>query len=47
VQYKNALSDPAWTDLKTVVGTGGSLSIADVTAAQQPRRFYRIMSAPQ
>jgi hypothetical protein len=47
VQYKNALSDPAWTDLKTVAGTGGSLSIADVTAAQHPRRFYRIMSAPQ
>jgi hypothetical protein len=44
VQYKNALGDPAWTDLETVVGTGGSLPITDPAAVQQPTRFYRIIS---
>ena len=46
VQYKNALTDPAWTDLETVVGTGASLSITDPGAAERPTRFYRIISRP-
>jgi hypothetical protein len=46
VQYKNNLSDPTWTDLETVVGTGGNLNINDPTPAGLPSRFYRIMSTP-
>ena len=46
VQYKNALNDPTWTDLATGVGTGENLPITDPTAAQQPRRFYRVMFTP-
>jgi hypothetical protein len=46
IQYKNMLSDPAWTNLSTITGTGGSMSVTDPTAAQQPRRFYRVMSTP-
>ncbi|MHB8523233.1 MAG: DUF7507 domain-containing protein, partial [Limisphaerales bacterium] len=45
VQYKNTLNDPAWTDLETVAGTGGSLSIID-TAATGATRFYRVMPTP-
>jgi uncharacterized repeat protein (TIGR01451 family) len=44
VQYKNNLSDTAWTDLETVVGTGGNLNINDPTPAGLPSRFYRITS---
>jgi hypothetical protein len=43
LQYKNKLTDPVWTDLQTVPGTGGILTITDVTAVGQPTRFYRIM----
>jgi hypothetical protein len=46
VQYKNTLNEPTWTDLETVAGTGGNLTITDVTAAGQPSRFYRIISTP-
>jgi uncharacterized repeat protein (TIGR01451 family) len=46
IQYKNMLSDPTWTNLSTITGTGGSMSVTDPTAAQQPRRFYRVMSTP-
>jgi uncharacterized repeat protein (TIGR01451 family) len=46
VQYKTALSDPTWTDLETVVGTGGNLPVTDGVAAQQPTRFYRVISTP-
>jgi hypothetical protein len=47
VQYKNALSDPAWTDLETVVGTGANLLIRDATAGEQSSRFYRLVALPQ
>lgn len=47
VQYKNALSDPTWIDLETVVGTGGSLPVTDTTAGHQPARFYRIIDTPE
>ena len=46
VQYKNTLYDPTWTDLKTVVGTGGKLSITDALAAQRGTRFYRVILTP-
>ena len=50
VQYKDALTDPAWTDLVppgSVPGTGGLLTIYDPSpAALHPTRFYRIMSMP-
>jgi uncharacterized repeat protein (TIGR01451 family) len=46
IQYKNALADPAWTDLETVLGTGGNLSITDRDSAQRPSRFYRIILTP-
>jgi uncharacterized repeat protein (TIGR01451 family) len=44
VQYKNTLTDPAWTDLPgmPVAGTGGILIITDPNAAVQPTRFYRV-----
>ena len=47
VQYKNSLSDPAWTDLPNmpVSGTGGALTITDSTGGQ-PRRFYRVFLTP-
>jgi hypothetical protein len=45
VQYKNTLKDPTWTQLETVVGTGGNLPITATTAAQQPTRFYRVVAA--
>jgi hypothetical protein len=41
VQYKNDLSEPAWTDLRTVVGSGGAASTTDT--AGQRHRFYRIL----
>jgi hypothetical protein len=46
VQYKNALTDPDWTDLEAVVGTGGDLSITDPAMAQRPARFYRVILTP-
>ena len=46
VQYKNSLSDPAWTNLETIVGTGGALLITDPTAIGHPSRFYRIVLLP-
>jgi hypothetical protein len=46
VQYKNSLTDPAWTDLEKLVGTGANLSITDPAAAQRPTRFYRVILTP-
>jgi uncharacterized repeat protein (TIGR01451 family) len=46
VQYKNALNDPIWTNLETVVGTGGILTVSDALATQRPTRFYRVLSSP-
>jgi hypothetical protein len=45
VQFKNELTDPAWTDLETVAGTGGALTITDPAKAEQPTRFYRVVVA--
>jgi uncharacterized repeat protein (TIGR01451 family) len=44
VQFKHALSDPAWTDLEIVVGTGASLPIIDTAASLHPARFYRVIA---
>ena len=46
VQFKDALSDPVWTDLETVVGTGTKRSVLDMDAGQHPARFYRTLSKP-
>jgi len=44
VQYKNMLSDPEWTDLETVKGTGTNHVLTDTTASEHQTRFYRVMS---
>ena len=46
VQFKNTLSDPVWTDLETVVGTGEPLTVMDAVVPGQPTRFYRVISTP-
>lgn len=47
VQYKNALSDPAWTDLPNdVSATTTTASTADDTASGVSQRFYRILLVP-
>jgi len=45
VQYKFAMSDPTWTDLDTVTGTGGIVTISKAVAGQ-PTCFYRIKISP-
>ena len=46
VEYKNKLTDPFWTNLPSVPGTGGNQTVTDVTVAGQPTRFYRVMVSP-
>jgi hypothetical protein len=41
VQYKNDLTNGAWTTLQTVAGNGAVTNITD-SAATGPRRFYRV-----
>jgi hypothetical protein len=41
VEYKNDLTDPTWTSLTTVTGTGNPATITDPNATV-PRRFYRV-----
>ncbi|HWY75137.1 MAG TPA: hypothetical protein VN281_05945, partial [Verrucomicrobiae bacterium] len=46
LEYKNSLSDPAWTPLPPgAAGTGGVLVLQDTTGPQ-PRRFYRVVGSP-
>jgi len=46
VQFKDHLTDPAWTALGTTVsGTGAPLSIYDEMSGQ-PQRFYRLLALP-
>ncbi|HZR16911.1 MAG TPA: hypothetical protein VFE51_06245 [Verrucomicrobiae bacterium] len=40
LDYKAALTDPAWTPVSTNAGTGGVLSITNTSAA--PQGFYRV-----
>jgi hypothetical protein len=42
VQYKNALADPAWTDLETIEGDGQIHFITNVVSSSQG--YYRIRS---
>jgi uncharacterized repeat protein (TIGR01451 family) len=43
LEYKNALSDPAWTPIApSAAGTGGLLSLMDTNAAGVASRFYRV-----
>jgi photosystem II stability/assembly factor-like uncharacterized protein len=44
LEYKNALTDPAWQTLATVSGNGSTKTITD-TNATVPRRFYRAVPA--
>ena len=47
VQYKNQLSDPAWTNLGPVQnGTGSTLQIP-VTIGPEPQRFYQLIVVAQ
>jgi hypothetical protein len=41
LQYKNHLTDSAWTSLSTNAGTGNYLTNQDLTT-NQPARFYRV-----
>jgi len=41
VQFKSTLSAPLWTDLQTVAGTGGIVTLAQAVAGQ-PAGFYRL-----
>jgi hypothetical protein len=43
VQFKNDLSDPAWTDATEVLASGSFATFSEVPAAQ---RFYRIIDLP-
>jgi glucose/arabinose dehydrogenase/regulation of enolase protein 1 (concanavalin A-like superfamily) len=45
VEYKTALSDPAWTVLTNLVGTGLILPVTD-SAALDASRFYRVRAVP-
>ncbi len=45
-QYKNALTDPNWTDISPdVAGGGGVASVTDPNASSS-QRFYRVMVLP-
>jgi hypothetical protein len=46
VQYKNTFTDPTWTNLRTITGTGSIMTITDTIAPHQPMRIYRIIFAP-
>jgi len=46
VQYKNHLSDPTWTNLETVAGTGGEAGITDAIVPGRAARFYRVILTP-
>ena len=41
VQFKAALDDASWTDLETVTGTGGTLSVSHLVNGQESG-FYRL-----
>lgn len=45
-QFKNTLSDPAWTTLETVAGTGGNMTTRYAVEPLTRSRFYRVIIAP-
>lgn len=44
LQYKNSIMDATWTDLQSVTGDGGFMSISDATGGRM--RFYRLVLRP-
>jgi hypothetical protein len=46
VQYKVSLSDPQWTDLQPMAGTGGIINISQAVAGR-PSCYYRLKIWPQ
>ncbi|HEX4119459.1 MAG TPA: hypothetical protein VH619_02430 [Verrucomicrobiae bacterium] len=46
LQYKNNLTDSAWTTLSTNTAGIGSLSVSDLNRPTNTARFYRIIAAP-
>lgn len=40
IEYKNQLSDPMWSTVFTVSGTGGGMSV--LVPAPSPQRFFRL-----
>jgi hypothetical protein len=48
VQYKNALSDPAWSTFPTnIAGTGNPISMVDSTFNTNYARYYRVTTLEQ
>jgi len=45
-EFKTDPSAPSWTDLTTVVGTGGTVTITNAVSAAQSKQIYRIRYAP-
>jgi len=45
VQYKTSLNDPSWTDLQSVTGTGGIMTVSQAVAGR-PECFYRLKISP-
>ena len=45
VQYKTLLSDLSWTDLQTVAGSGGIVTVSN-SVAGRPAGFYRLKILP-
>jgi len=41
LEYKNAFTDTDWTDVQTLPGTGGTITLTD-SAATNSARFYRV-----
>ena len=45
LEYKNSLTDPAWTPILPVTpGTGQPLTLQDTNALTLPTRFYRVLA---
>jgi hypothetical protein len=45
VEYKASLTDPAWTELQTLAGSGGITTISN-SMAERPAGFYRLKISP-
>jgi hypothetical protein len=45
VEYKTLLSDPSWTQLQTVAGSGAIVTISNAVAGR-PAGFYRLKISP-
>ena len=46
VEYKNHLTDPAWTVLRTITATGATVQAPDPAAATVECRYYRVGIVP-